>query len=106
MPAKHVGGVKLDGSVHVYADFYLEEYGWIPVDATYRNAKPNVDYFGRIRAEDNLLVLGEGVGLTVKGAYRDEKVSMIQEYSYYWWKDKGKPGKISCDYAFKCEPVK
>lgn len=40
IPAKHIVTVRPDGSHHVWADFYLERYGWIPVDVNARLVDP------------------------------------------------------------------
>ena len=31
----------------MWAEFYLENYGWIPVDVTYKNLNPTGDFFGK-----------------------------------------------------------
>lgn len=47
IPSRHNNCITLFGGYHVWGDFYLEGYGWIPFDATYKNGDPNGDYFGK-----------------------------------------------------------
>ena len=51
IPAKHIVTVRPDGSHHVWADFYLERYGWIPVDVNARLVDPRGNYFGYCRGD-------------------------------------------------------
>lgn len=46
IPARHVVTMRPDGSAHVWAEFYLEKYGWVPVDVTYKMSNPDRNYFG------------------------------------------------------------
>ena len=90
IPARHLVGRKANGELHIMAEFYVEGNGWIPVDATYRNDKPGVDYFGRIRDVDRMLVLSRDVWLTVLGTSKPEKVGLLQTFHFWWWGKKCK----------------
>ena len=46
IPARPVVCIRPDGSFHVWSEFYLEVYGWIPVDVTYKNSDMRGNYFG------------------------------------------------------------
>lgn len=46
IPSRHNICVRPIGEYHVWGDFYLEGYGWIPFDTQMKNACPNKDYFG------------------------------------------------------------
>mgnify|MGYP003295447967 CR=1 FL=1 len=46
IPARHVASFKADGTFHVWCEFLLPGYGWVPVDATYKNGNPYGNYFG------------------------------------------------------------
>jgi hypothetical protein len=62
IPARHLMGFRPDGSLHVWADFYLQDYGWIPVDVTYKHDYPDGDYFGKIKFEHNGFIVQRGIG--------------------------------------------
>ena len=59
IPARHNMGVWKDGGYHVWPDFYHEDYGWVPVDPTFKNSNPNADFFGRY--DGNLIILSQGL---------------------------------------------
>ena len=60
IPARHNVGVSYSQTPHTFADFYLEGYGWIPVDAALKNLSPSEDYFGYF--DGNTIVLSQGIG--------------------------------------------
>ena len=59
IPARHNIGIWTNGGYHVWPDFYLSDYGWVPVDPTFKNANPNEDYFGRY--DGNLIIVSQGL---------------------------------------------
>ena len=87
IPARHVVGRKPNGDLHIFSEFYLEGHGWVPVDVTYRMSKPDVDYFGRIRANDRMIVFSRDVYLTVPTTEQPKKVDLMQTYKF-WWRGK------------------
>ncbi len=94
IPARHIVTVRPDGSYHVWADFYLEKYGWIPVDVTYKNSDPSGDYFGRY--DGNGIVMTRQVWLPVdKGNGEVYSSSILQNYNWWIWFDSGSKFKIS-----------
>jgi hypothetical protein len=46
--------------------FFLEGYGWVPVDVTYKNANPYSNYFGKVRIYDNGIIVSEDLLHTVE----------------------------------------
>ena len=46
VPARLVVTVRPDGTHHVWNDFFLERYGWVPVDVTMKHDHPDGDFFG------------------------------------------------------------
>lgn len=46
VPARFVVTVRPDGTHHVWNDFFLERYGWVPVDVTMKHDHPDGDFFG------------------------------------------------------------
>lgn len=71
IPARHVAGVDVNGKRRVFAEFFLEYYGWIPVDVANRARRPDDDFFGVIRREDAVAVLSRDVNMSVDNKYWD-----------------------------------
>ena len=106
IPARHLVGYRTNGKPHVYADFYLERYGWIPVDVTWAGTtKLKKDYFGRIHSAHPTVILSHGADLTIPGHDGNVKRKGMQKGSYWWRSRKGKPGKIDVNYSFVCARV-
>lgn len=79
IPSRHNICVRLDNGYHVWVDFYLEGYGWIPLDATYKHDNPNGDYFGRY--DGDCVVVAQDMFYDVNGTNLD----ICQTYSYWYW---------------------
>lgn len=47
IPARLMGGYQVTGGAHARAEFYLERYGWIPVDLAYLTKDPEEQFFGK-----------------------------------------------------------
>lgn len=81
IPSRHILCLKLEGGLHVWADFYLEGYGWIPFDAQMKNANPRGDYFGQYN--------GECVVMAKDFVYdynlTDINIDILQNYFYWYW---------------------
>ena len=86
IPARHNMGVWVNGGYHVWPDFYHEDYGWIPVDPTFKNSNPNADYFGRY--DGNLIILSQGLTTFSKSGIGIENVP-LQTYYYWYWYNSG-----------------
>lgn len=88
IPARHLVGVRPDGSAHVWADFYLEKYGWIPVDVTNRNSDLRGDYFGKKSGAGQPVIVCIGVDLTVNslkdGRIQPQKTALMQNFTYWY----------------------
>lgn len=100
IPARHNMGVWKDGGYHVWPDFYHEDYGWIPVDPTFKNSNPGADYFGRY--DGNLIILSQGLTSFTSGDINIEEVP-LQTFYYWYWYQSGNGGvdgvhKTSKDY--------
>lgn len=82
IPARHLVGFRSDNTLHVWSDFYLEGYGWIPLDVTYEQSDPEGDYFGHITFKQNGFIIHRGIGHTV--SYRNGfiRVPSLQTYAY------------------------
>ena len=86
IPARHNMGVKTDGSYHVWADFYHADYGWIPVDVTYKNSNPKGDFFGIYRGD--LIILAQGL-TTFSRSDISIRNYVLQSYYYRYWYQSG-----------------
>lgn len=94
IPSRHIVTVRPNGSYHVWADFYMENYGWIPVDVTYKNSDPYGDYFGKF--DGNGIVMTSDVWLPVdKGNGEVYTSSILQNYNWWIWYDGGSKIKLT-----------
>ena len=86
IPARHNIGIGINGGYHVWPDFYDEDYGWIPLDPTYKNSNPNGDYFGRYDGE--LIIVSQGLTSLVDVDF--EMLNMpLQVFAYWYWYTNG-----------------
>jgi transglutaminase-like putative cysteine protease len=84
IPSRHIVTVRPDGSYHVWSDFYLESYGWIPVDVTYKNSNPSGDYFGKY--DGTGIVMTKGVALQMdRGDGFTYSAALLQTYEWWYW---------------------
>ena len=85
VPARHVVSIFSNGDCHVWAEFKMEGFGWIPVDVTYRNSDPQGDYFGKYNY--NAVVVGYDVGHTYSRWNTNEtyQAGILQNYHWWWW---------------------
>ncbi|MEO9532483.1 MAG: transglutaminase-like domain-containing protein [Crocinitomicaceae bacterium] len=82
IPARHLMGFRPDGSLHVWSDFYLQDYGWIPVDVTYKHDYPEGDYFGKIKFEHNGFIVQRGIGHQIDVLEFPKRITGLQTYTY------------------------
>ena len=88
IPSRHIVTVRPDGSYHVWAEFYLETYGWIPVDVTYKNSNPSGDYFGKY--DGNGIVMTKEVWLLLdRGDGYSYYCALLQSYNWFYWYSSG-----------------
>jgi hypothetical protein len=86
IPSRPLVGMCPSGSGHGYADFYLEGYGWVPVDPTQICLFPNVtgynnNIFGK---GDALIIFSETYNAILNcGQYQFTSVG-LQCYSCNW----------------------
>lgn len=100
IPARHLAGFLPDGRNHTLADFYLEGYGWIPVDVTFRQRNRKTDHFGKLIGGDNIIVVSHGVDLTVADTQGQSKIYLLQKYRWWTWYDEGDAGTMDEKFAF------
>ena len=81
IPSRHILCLKLSGGIHVWVDFYVEGYGWIPLDAQIKNASPHSDYFGRY--DGNCVVVAKDIFYDY--GEPDKPINFLQTYCYWYW---------------------
>ena len=94
IPSRHLVIVRPDGSGHVGADFYLENYGWVPVDVTFKLSSPLFgDYFGKVDVGKTGIIFSKGVYLPLQIEDTVEYIPILQYYNWWHW-DSGGSGNI------------
>ena len=84
IPSRHVMAILPNGDYHIWAEFYLQNYGWIPVDVTYKNGNPFGDYFGNY--DGFAVVVSKGLCLTLeKMPGTSYQTVFLQTYEYWYW---------------------
>lgn len=99
IPARHNICISQDGAYHVWPDFYLNDYGWIPLDPTYKHSDPYGDYFGRY--DGNLIIVSQGL-TSFAGSGVGIKNSPLQVCCYWFWYQNGS-GNIEAKHIVKKE---
>ena len=88
IPSKHIVTVRPDGSYHVWNDFYLEKYGWIPVDVTAKNSDPDGDYFGYCAGDG--IVMSKDLYFPIEiDENNTMEVVILQSFYYWYWYSSG-----------------
>lgn len=86
IPARHNIGIAINGGYHVWPDFYDEDYGWIPLDPTYKNANPGGDFFGRYDGE--LIIVSQGLTSFTESNFEMTNIP-LQTFAYWYWYTNG-----------------
>lgn len=88
IPAKHVVTVRPNGTYHVWADFYLENYGWIPVDVNMKLDYPEGNFFGYCCGDG--IVMSEDICSAVEfDSGESYNAVLLQNYLFWYWYDNG-----------------
>lgn len=86
VPARHVVGFSPynDNDMHVWAEFFLQGYGWFPADPTYKNSDPSGDYFGRYSY--NYCIAGKDINHVYNlGGAQNQAEPLLQTYLWWYW---------------------
>ena len=86
---------------HCWAEFYLEGYGWLPVDVTMDlGATPSFRHFGNLY--DHTIVMTQGTNFEVKSAGgRTVLMQFCQAKCWWFWNSGGRCGRPSVSSAIK-----
>lgn len=87
IPSRPVVCIRPDGTFHVWSEFYLESYGWIPEDVTYKNSNPQGDYFGKYPGDCVVVSNEYDIPLTIGDKNFD--IAILQTYVYWYWNMSG-----------------
>ncbi|MBN2574703.1 MAG: transglutaminase domain-containing protein [Deltaproteobacteria bacterium] len=98
IPARHLVAVRPDGSYHVWADFLVAGYGWVPVDVTYKHDDPAGDYFGKVALGGNGIIMDKQVWLTLDVGDGTTEVALLQNYAWWFWSNTPSP-TVTTSYA-------
>ena len=86
IPSRHLVTARPDGSFHVWADFYMENYGWIPVDVTYKKYNPGGDFFGKVGVVGNGIIFSKEVSLPINITGSDTYIlPLLQGCAWWYW---------------------
>ena len=100
VPARTVAGwnAETGHSHHVWAEFYLPSYGWIPADPTWDDGNATWEFFGFLPASDRFI---SSVGVNIELA-EGRTASLFQTFSWRWW---GVSGERSTDCSITVEEI-
>lgn len=80
---------------HVWAEFYVEPFGWIPVDPTVGQAQPGKReyYFGAM--DNERVILNKGFNIQLDPPGPDDYVAPFLQVPLWWfWGSSGDPGSM------------
>ena len=84
IPARHVVAIGDNNRYHVWAEFYIQNFGWVPVDVTYKNSDPRGNYFGKYN--DNMVVVQKGVSMEYPiSSVGVRNIDLLQTYFFLYW---------------------
>ena len=81
IPARHVQAIGVS-KYHIWSEFYIQDFGWVPVDVTYKNSNPREDFFGRYNSD--WVVVQKGVNMQYSTSVGRKTAVLLQQY-YYWF---------------------
>jgi transglutaminase-like putative cysteine protease len=89
-------------SGHVYAEFYLPNHGWIPVDGSYGHGSGDPErYFGN--TWNPFVINSKGYGIVmVPSAGEKSTVSVFQHYAWWFW---GEAASYDSYYTYTVEEI-
>lgn len=103
IPARHLMGFRPDGSLHVWADFYMVNYGWIPVDITYKQDYPKGNYFGNIEFDNTGFIVQRGIGHEISSLEIPMRITGLQTYTYQVSYTNEQRAKVYIDRNITCQ---
>lgn len=80
---------------HVWAEFYIENVGWIPVDATVGQSRKADYYFGNM--DNQRIVLNKGFNIRLEPAGPDNYEAALLQVPLWWFWGSGDASKMSLE---------
>lgn len=105
IPARPVIGMMANpfNEPHVWAEFYLENIGWIPVDATYADGWKNKDsWFGRL--DNGRVILSKGFNVILIPEIEIKSLPIFQ-IGAWWYKGDNAGARNTVSLNMKAESV-
>ena len=101
VPARPVVGywAKSGQPTHVWAEFYLPGYGWVPADPSIGDEGNPDRYFARLDGSTRL-IFSKGFNIRLSS---DHTADLFQTF-YWWWQ--GSAGKTKADFSLTVEPIR
>ena len=84
IPARHVVALGANETYHVWSEFYVQDFGWIPVDVTFKNSAPDGDFFGKCNPV-NLVVMQKGVAMDYYPDIIGKANLPLMQTVHYWY---------------------
>ncbi len=103
IPSRHLVAIKASGGNHVWADFFLEGYGWVPVDVTKKNADRSGDYFGNVTTNADHIILNRTLSIALDLNGETKTVDLLQ--GHFWWYWGSGDGKMEAAYRVTASPI-
>jgi hypothetical protein len=103
IPARPVIGywaISGNEQTHVWAEFYLEGIGWIPVDATIgqQSSAKRAYYFGNM--DNQRVILSKGYNHVLTPAGPDGYVAPILQVPLWWFWGSGEPSQLQMTHGW------
>ena len=103
IPARSVLALRPDGSGHVWAEFFVDGVGWIPVDVTADLGKGDFRHFGNIYRDD-CVVMHKDLYFNVFNGRKKVVIESLQTYSFWFWANH-EIGRVNMDMSFRGKRV-
>ncbi len=109
IPARPVVGfwaISGNNQTHVWAEFYLDGAGWIPVDATIgqQSTDKHTYYFGNM--DNRRVILSKGFNIPLNPPGPDGYIAPLLQVPLWWYWGSGDDTKMSMDRNWQVTPTK
>lgn len=91
--------VKEKNQVHVWAEFYIPNIGWIPADPSLGDKGKKEQYFGQIENLNARIVVAN----SFDHIYNDQRIEFLQTFNFQYWYNNS-PVDLNAKYVFMAEP--
>jgi hypothetical protein len=105
IPARPVVGrwaTSVPDDWHVWAEFYLPNYGWVPADPAYGGMTGKANYFGSLDNKRLIFQKGFNLVLQPKPTFFSPDVGILQSH---FWEYGGVPGQIAVNLDYSIKPI-